>query len=143
VTPAVRRARRRRPPADRGASVAEFVFVMLPLLVLFLGLVSLGLYLWARVLLTSAAADAARWAANANVQDDAAVSQRVRDAMSHSIAAASADGVVCAQDLQGDAAAGTLRVGVRCSMPAPFLMTGWNFMGTITVTGHALKEQAR
>ena len=108
--------------------------VLVLLLVLFLSLVSLGLWVYTRTLLTSAAAQAARYAANADVPDDAAAA-RVAEIMGEGVTGQTADSVHCTTATDG------ALVGVTCTMKAPGvipLLAG--VLPDITVTGHAAAE---
>ena len=64
---------------DRGSSVAEFSLVVVMLMLIFLGLISVGLWAYTRVLLTSAAAAAARYVADADVFDAGAADKVQQD----------------------------------------------------------------
>lgn len=110
--------------------------VLVLLMLLFFALVTVGLWAYSRTLLTSAAAQAARYAANADVPD-AAAQQRAREIISHTVAGSAAGTVDC--QMANDGAAAML--GVTCTMQAPGIMPVLNgIMPDITVTGHALRE---
>ena len=109
--------------------------VIVLLLVLFFALVSVGLWAYSRVLLTSAAADAARYVADADVPSSSAA-DRARRVMGDGIARRTAGTIDCRSDTQG------LLVGVTCTMTTPGLFPFLDgVLGEITVTGHSLKEQ--
>lgn len=121
--------------AEEGSAVAEFVMVLVLLLFLFFALVTIGLWAYSRTLLTSAAAQAARYAANADVPDQAA-SQRAAEIMAHTLAGSTAGTVTCTN---GSGTA--LMLEVHCTMKAPGIMPMLNgIMPDISVTGHALRE---
>lgn len=104
------------------------------LLMLFLALVSVGLWAYTRTLLTSAAADAARLAANYDSSADVA-SARVREILGDGVTGATRSTLSCSSGVQG------LLVTVSCTMEAPGiigLLDG--VMPTIEVTGHSAKE---
>lgn len=135
---AARRRRAGRPDGerDRGSSVAEFSLVLVLLLLIFLSLISFGLWAYTRTLLTSAAADAARYAANADVPDQAAVA-RVQAILGGGVTGRTSATLRCTSGTSG------LVVEVRCSMQAPGivgLLDG--VMPTLEVTGHTVKETA-
>lgn len=111
--------------------------VLVMLLLLFLALVSIGLWAYGHSLLTSAAAQAARYAANEDVADSGLASQRAIEIMSTTIASAVADTVSCQEPVTVD----PLMVEVRCEMDAPMLvpLLG-DVIPRISVTAHALKE---
>ncbi|GGM07746.1 TadE/TadG family type IV pilus assembly protein [Nakamurella endophytica] len=115
--------------------MAEFAMVSVLLLLLFLALVTVGLWAYARTLLTSAAAQAARYAANADVPD-AVAADRARALLSGSVAGGTAGTVRCSWSADG------LLVEVTCTMRAPgpvALLDG--VLPDITVTGHSLREE--
>ena len=68
--------------------------VIVMLLMIFLGLLSICLWAYSRNLLTSAAADAARYAANADVPD-AAAGQRVHEQLAGTLAGGALDTLQC------------------------------------------------
>jgi len=108
--------------------------VVVLLMLLFLGLVTVGLWAYSRTLLTSAAAQAARYAANADVPD-AAASDRAAQIMAGTLAGATADSVRCTSS------AGQLMIQVHCTMRSPGiigLLDG--VLPDISVTGHTLRE---
>ena len=122
---------------DRGSSVAEFSLVVVMLMLIFLGLISVGLWAYTRVLLTSAAAAAARYVANADVSD-AGAADKVRQELGAGIVASTGATLVCHADQQG------LLVGVSCTMQTPGLVGFLDgVLPDITVTGHSMKEAVK
>jgi len=120
--------------ADRGSAVAEFALVLVLLLMLFLALVSVGLWAYTRTLLTSAAADAARDAANYDAASTVTTAQ-VADLLGDGLSGGTRSTLQCSSGVQG------LLVTVNCTMEAPGivgLLDG--VMPTIEVTGHSAKE---
>ncbi|MEP6562259.1 MAG: TadE/TadG family type IV pilus assembly protein [Nakamurella sp.] len=119
---------------DRGSAVAEFALVLVLLLMLFLALVSVGLWAYTRTLLTSAAADAAREAANYDASSTITTGQ-VAEMLGDGLSGATRSTLQCTSGVQG------LLVTVNCTMEAPGivgLLDG--VMPTIEVTGHSAKE---
>lgn len=115
--------------------MAEFALVTVMLMTLFLALLSLALWAYSRVLLTSAAAEAARYVANYDVSDQVAA-QRAQDTMAAGLASGTASTIACTTDVQGRL------VGVRCTMSAPGVFGFLDgVMPDISVTGHSVKEQ--
>lgn len=111
--------------------------VLVMLMVLFLATIALGLWMYSRSLLTSAAAQAARYAASADVADPTAASRRAVEIMTQTIAGGVADTVRC----DPPAAADPVMVEVHCTMAAPGilpLLSG--VLPEIAVTAHALRE---
>lgn len=104
------------------------------LVILFLCLLSVGLWAYSRMMLTSAAAGAARYAANLDVPD-AAAAERARSLLGSGPGSSTSETVTCTSRRSG------LVVEVTCRMTAPGLVS-WldGVMPDITVTGHAFKE---
>lgn len=110
--------------------------VLVLLLMLFLGLVSVGFWAYSRTLLTSASADAARYIANADIDDSGAAS-RVAELLHGSIAASTSNTLHCTSGTDG------LLVRVTCTMRTPGIISLLDgAMPDITVTGHSVKESA-
>lgn len=104
------------------------------LLLLFFSLVSIGLWAYARVLLTAAAADAARHVANADVGPQAA-SERVINTLSDGPVAGVGLTVVCTTGVEG------VLLAVTCTMTSPGVVSILDgVLPTITVTGHSVEE---
>ncbi|MBN9610128.1 MAG: hypothetical protein BGO26_02455 [Actinobacteria bacterium 69-20] len=111
--------------------------VLVLLMLLFLAMVGVGLWLYTQSLLTSAAAQAARFAASADVQDTTAASRRAADIMAQTIAGRLADTVRCDPPESPD----PVMIEVRCTMAAPAIVPLLDdVMPTIEVTAHALRE---
>lgn len=111
--------------------------VLVMLMALFLAMVAIGLWAYSRSLLTSAAAQAARYAASADVTDPAAASRRAAQIMAQTIAGGVADTVRCGPPSSID----PLMVEVHCTMAAPAILPLLSdVLPTIDVTAHALRE---
>jgi Flp pilus assembly protein TadG len=128
--------RRPRPPKDddRGAAVVDFTLVGVLLTVLFLALLQLGLALHVRNTLTAAAAEGARYAANADRTpgDGVALTQRlIRDSLDDSFAT----GVTAGTERVNGVATVVVRVDAR--LPVIGLLGPAR---AISVRGHALEE---
>lgn len=114
--------------------MAEFSLVLVLLLMLFLALLSVGLWAYARTVLTSAAADAARAAANYDVTA-AVTTAQVADQLGDGVVGGTRSSLSCASGVDG------LLVTVSCTMEAPGIVGLLNgVMPTIEVTGHSAKE---
>ncbi len=108
--------------------------VLVLLLMLFLALLSVGLWAYTRTLLTSAAADAARIAANYDAPSAAATAQ-VSDLMGDGVTGATRSTLACTSGIDG------LLVTVNCTMEAPGIISLLDgVMPTLDVTGHSAKE---
>lgn len=109
--------------------------VLVMLMLLFLALISLGLWMYCRTILTSAAADAARYVANADVSPDQA-SRKVVEILGDGVVGSTSKSLVCTNSAQGQL------VGVSCTMKAPgvvALLDG--LLPDITGTGHSVRER--
>ncbi len=110
--------------------------VLVLLLMLFLALVSFGFWAYTRTLLTSAAADTARYLANADIADTpAAVADRVATLLRGSVAASTSASLACTSTSTG------LLVDITCTIRAPGIISLLDgILPDITVTGHSIKE---
>lgn len=114
--------------------MAEFALVLVLLLMLFLALISVGLWAYTRTLLTSAAADAARVAANYDAPDAAATAQ-VSELLGGGLTGATRSTLTCTSGVTG------LLVTVNCTMESPGIISLLDgVMPIIEVTGHSAKE---
>lgn len=125
------------PSGEDGSSVVEFVLVTVLVLFLFLVVLQVGLVLHARNVLVAAAAEGARYGANADRTDDDGATralQVVGDALPGSVA----DNTT-ARALPRPPGADPQLVDIELSsdLPVVFLQVGPLHL---TVHGHALKE---
>ena len=120
---------------DRGAAVVEFVGVLGLLLLLFLAVFQLGIVLHIRNVMTAAAAEGARYAANAD-RSEADGEQRAREAVASGLSGqlARAMTVAAAPDPTDPGV-----VEVTISGPVPLFVPALHPL-RITVHGHALEE---
>ena len=126
-----------RPARDAGSSVVEFVLVTVLVLFLFLVVLQVGLVLHARNVLVAAAAEGARYGANADRSDDDGAGralQVVADSLPGTVAASAR-----ARAVPRDPAADPQLVDIEVTgdLPVVFLEVGPLHL---TVHGHALKE---
>ncbi len=108
--------------------------VLVMLMMLFLALISVGLWMYCRTILTSAAADAARYVANSDVPPGAAAAKVVQ-ILGDGVVGSTSQTLQCTNSSQG------LLVGVSCTMKAPgvvALLDG--LLPDITGTGHSARE---
>jgi hypothetical protein len=111
--------------------------VTLMLMTLFLALLGLGLWAYAHALLTDAVGQAARYAANSDVTDTQAASDRAAEILSHSLAGGAANTVRCEAPQPVD----DVMIEMRCTMAAPGLVPLLSgLLPDIDVTAHALRE---
>jgi Flp pilus assembly protein TadG len=120
---------------DRGSAVVEFALVSVLLVGLFLAVLQVGVALHVRNTLVAAAAEGARYGADADrLPADGA--QRTREVIASSLPASFADDVTAGYSRVGGLA--TVVVEVRAPLPL-FGMAGPG--GDLVVQGHALAEQ--
>jgi Flp pilus assembly protein TadG len=120
--------------SDDGAAVVDFVLVGVLLTLLFVALLQLGLALHVRNTLTAAAAEGARYGANADrvPADGAAITRRmIRDSLADSFA----DDVTAATETVDGVP--TVVVRVRARLPVIGLLGPAR---SLSVQGHALDE---
>lgn len=137
---AIRASNRRLPSGDAGAAVVDFVLVGSLLTLLFLAVLQVGVDFYVRNVLTAAAADGARYGANADVGSAQAGADRANELIRSSLGASYAHAHPAADvaDVDGAPVVG-VTVSVRLPLLAWFLPVG----PTVTVTGHALAEPPR
>lgn len=120
--------------SDRGSAVAEFAMVSVVVVLLFLSIVQVCLWIYSRNVLASATADAARYAALADVSAFD-VNARVADRMGDGLAAGTKSTLRCT--LGGTA----LMSEVTCTIDSPGLVAMLDgVMPALTVVGHAARE---
>ncbi len=122
---------------DEGSAVVEFILVGTLLLFLFLGILQVGLILHIRNTLAADAAEGARHAANLGVP--AADGGPYAQALIARTIPGRADTVCTGTDVDGPG--GTPLVQVTCKVAVPLVLVPLGDGVTITVTGHAVKEQ--
>lgn len=120
---------------DRGSAIVEFTLVSVLLTVLFLALLQLGLALHVRNTLTAAAAEGARYAANADRSPEHAA-EVTRTLIRDSLADSFASGVTSGQETVGGVP--TVYVQVEATLPVVGLLGPPR---GIRVRGHALDEE--
>lgn len=126
-----------RPPRSdqRGAAVVDFVFVLILLLPLFLGILQLALVLHVRNTLASAAAEGARYAATLGATE-ADGQAKAREQIEGAVSGRFAQDIVVERVLVRGAPA--YRVTIRADVPA--LGLGGPGVG-LSVSGNAVIEQ--
>lgn len=130
---------------DAGAAVVDFVLVGSLLTLLFLAVLQVGIDFYVRNVLEAAAADGARYAANADVADAQAGADRANELIRTSLGASYAKARPAADGPEngGTDAGGAAVVGVTVSARLPLLAWFLPVGPTVTVTGHALVEPPR
>lgn len=125
---------------DAGAAVVDFVLVGALLTLLFLAVLQVALDFYVRNVLAAAAADGARYAANADVGDAHAGADRTNELIRSSLGAGYAHARPALDEPDVD---GAPIVGVTVSARLPLLAWFLPVGPTVTVTGHALAEPPR
>ena len=122
--------------AESGSAVAEFVMVAALLLVVAMGVFQLGLALYVRNTLISAASEGARYGARADAEPNDGA-ERTRALVTSALSASFAGDVTAARSLT---ASGVRVVEVRVSAPLP-LIGPIGPSGRLTVSGRAFSEE--
>lgn len=120
--------------SDRGSSVVEFAMVIVLLMVLFLSLVQFCLWAYTRTLLTSAAAETARYA-GLRGSSHGDTTARVADILGTGVTGSTRETLRCTASSDG------VLIEVQCTMTAPGivgLLDG--VMPGLEVTGHSAVE---
>lgn len=130
----------RRLGGDAGSAVVDFVLVGSLLTLLFLAVLQVAVDFYVRNVLEAAAADGARYGANADVGSAQAGADRANELIKASLGSslARARPAVDAVSVGGAPVVG-VTVSARLPLLAWFLPVG----PTVTVTGHALAEPPR
>ncbi|MBX6388302.1 MAG: pilus assembly protein [Frankia sp.] len=124
------------PAADAGSAIVEFILVSTLLLILFLGIVQLGLVLHVRNTLAANAAEGARHGANFGV--DPAEGGPYAQRLIAEAVPGRADASCTGREIAGD---GDIPlVEVTCQVRIPLALVPFGGGVTVTVTGHAVKE---
>lgn len=136
MTPATRVLRRLRADRERGSAIAEFVMVAALLLFVALGVFQVGLALYVRNTLISAASEGARYAARADADPADGVS-RTQSLITSSLSARYAQKVEVAERTMPDG----VRV-VEITVEAPLPVVGpLGPSEALTVRGRAFSEE--
>jgi hypothetical protein len=125
------------PPRDAGSAVVEFILVGTLLLFLFLGILQVGLLLYVRNTLAADAAEGARHAANLGVP--AGDGGPYAQALIARTIPGRADTTCTGTDVDGPD--NTPLVQVTCRVVVPLVLVPLGDGVTLTVTGHAVKEE--
>jgi Flp pilus assembly protein TadG len=131
--------RQRRASGDGGAALVEFVLMSVLLVLLLFAVLQVALYFYARNVIASAAADGARYAANAGV-DPGSGAHRAAELIAGGLNASAAGEVPCTSAASTDAASGLATVTVRCRGRMPLLLLPLQLPLTIDVQSSVLQE---
>jgi Flp pilus assembly protein TadG len=124
---------------DRGASVVEFVMISVLLVFLLFAVLQVGLYIYARNVVSSAASDGAGYGADHGV-DPADGGQRAADLVRKGLGKGNAARIACVGSSGVDDSSGLVVAKVRCRgqvkmIFAPLIVPLW-----INVNAAAVKE---
>lgn len=132
---------RRDPRRDGGAAVVEFVMIAVLLVLLLFAVIQVAVFFYARNIVASSAADAARYAAGAGVEPRAGAA-RATTLIQQGLNAETAARIPCAAMVTADAASGLPVSQVHCRGHLKLLFLPLGLPVTIDVTATALKESA-
>jgi Flp pilus assembly protein TadG len=126
---------------DDGAAIVEFVMVSVLLIFLLFGVLQIAAVFYVRNIIAASVADAARYAASADVAAEEGALRATR-LITRSLSPTISHSIVCTSSLTTDDASGLQTVFVRCrgNVKSIFLPIG-AFVG-VDVSAHALKEGA-
>jgi Flp pilus assembly protein TadG len=123
-------------PRDDGSGVVEFVLVTVLVLFLFLVVVQVGLVLHARNVLVAAAAEGARYGANAD-RTDAQGAARAAEVVADALPGVAGSARATAVPREPAAAPQVVDIALTADLPVLFADLG---SLRLTVHGHALEE---
>lgn len=130
---------RTRRGGDAGAAVVEFLLVSILLIALLMGVVQVGVYLHVRNVVAASAAEGARYAANADVDDPAVGAQTAHRLIASALGSRVSKGISCVGRYEPGAGGSTL-VAVRCTGDVPLIFSWISGLPVLHVTARALKE---
>lgn len=129
----------KRPAGDSGAAAVEFALVSILLIALLLAVVQVGLYLHVRNIVAASAAEGARFAANADVDNPAAGGPVAKQIIAGALSDRTANGMNCTgRYTTGEA--GIRLVAVHCTGRVPLIFSWLGSLPGLDVTAHAVKE---
>ncbi|MEO7261763.1 MAG: TadE/TadG family type IV pilus assembly protein [Jatrophihabitantaceae bacterium] len=133
------RRRSQRLAEDRGSAVVEFCLMSVLLVMLLFAVVQVAALFYIRSVAASAAADGARYAANAGVPPQAGA-ERATALLAQALSPGMARRLPCAADLVAEAGSGLVTAEVRCrgTIRSVFLPIGG--LVRVEVSGQSLKD---
>jgi hypothetical protein len=129
----------RRLSCDRGSAVVEFCLMSVLLVMLLFAVVQVAAVFYVRSVASAAAADGARYAANAGVPAQAGA-ERATALLGQALGPGMARRLPCAAGLVAEAGSGLVTAEVRCrgTIGSVFLPIG--ALVTVEVSGQSLKD---
>ncbi|UQX89507.1 pilus assembly protein [Jatrophihabitans telluris] len=125
--------------ADRGAAVTEFVLVLVLLLTLLFAVLQLAAVLYIKSMAAAAAADGARYGANANVEPSAGPA-RANELLRTAVGAQTSSALTCSGGASVDRASGLATESVACHGKIRSLFVPAGAFVTIDTRAEALRE---
>ncbi len=120
--------------------MVEFLLVSLLLIILLLGVLQVAALFYVRSVTGAAAADGARYAANADVTP-AAGAERAADLLGHGLGAPTASGIACTGGLVSEPESGLVVAQVRCRGRIRSVLLPIGAFVRIDVSARSLKER--
>jgi Flp pilus assembly protein TadG len=130
---------RRRPAGDRGSSVVEFSMITVLLVFLLFAVLQVAALFYVRSVTSAAAADGARFAANANVEP-AAGGPRASALVAHGLGGRLAGQLPCVGQAMPDPGSGLVTAEVHCQGRIRSLLLPIGAFVRVDVTGRSLKD---
>ena len=124
---------------DRGAAPVEFVLISVLLIFLLFAVLQVALYFYARNVVAASAADAARYAASADIPADAG-GPRAEQLIAQGLHLGNASAISCTSGTGTDPASGLPVEQVRCTGRLHAAFTPLTIPLDLTITSSALKE---
>lgn len=133
------RRRLRRPTGDRGSAVVEFCLMSVLLVMLLFAVMQVAALFYVRSVAAAAAADGARYAANAGVSPQAG-GERATALLGRALGTGMARRLPCAGDVVAEPGSGLATAEVRCrgTIRSVFLPLG--ALVRVEVSGQSLKD---
>jgi Flp pilus assembly protein TadG len=125
---------------DTGSAIAEFAMVSVLLMFLLFAVLQVAAVLYVRAIVSAAASDGARYAANAGV-DAVAGGPRATSLISKAIGPRTAARISCDGSQVPDAVSGLQTAKVVCSGQITSIFLPLGALVTVSATGQSLKEQ--
>jgi hypothetical protein len=130
---------RRRMSGDRGSSVVEFSMITVLLVFLLFAVLQVAALFYIRSVTAAAAADGARYAANADV-DPIAGGPRASALIAHGVGSRLSGQLPCAGQAVPDPASGLVAAEVRCQGRIRSLLLPLGAFVRVEVTARSLKD---
>ena len=124
---------------DRGSAVVEFCLMSVLLIMLLFAVVRVAALFYVRSVAASAAADGARYAANAGVSPQAG-GERATALLGRALSPGMARGLPCSGGLNAEVASGLAVAEVRCRGTIRSVFLPLTALVTVDVSGQSLKD---